>query len=808
MKKRLSFLVAGICLLLLPACSESELLDRDGNGTEVNLKPGEKAVTFTLEAPGSGAVPATRATGDANDEVTLPGESDIDKLDIYCFVAATGTERLEASTLERIYRYSKNGTGNDFVLMAAAGGYKLGIGVPEDNELRRFLIIANDHVLSRSTMLGTTTYTQVLDWTMGAVMDEIGSLPSPFPMSAKVLKPVLMNDGSYIYQEEPFSAEDLEKGVKVQLQRRVARFDIDNPISDFFEVTGINVKSYADYGMFNETTSDIRIISYGKNTCTNADFIAGAFYCYPGGATTEGSNGADVEIFGNYLGAPATITASSDGKLQPNSRYIVRIHDGNKLNATLEVAPWNEGGKIDASPTGPYAKEVNVSVPEVSGITRATIGGNSSKYYAYVDMAKHIIRVAGNWQEKFTSGDMSPMSIGAEENLTALKCPFLKLKGADSETAPVGVILSEALKGRVRIHNNAGTGITQLEMIPTEEEMKTTRSLESESGFVSSPASITFVTQPGGAGSELKYEEWTLIEDFFIYPDANLGPICINMSKHMPEVSLRSTQTTQTTKLADGTTATLSPYINDMGLLIKPAMNAEKIENADFYIEKGREWLGSIDLSEWGNSTMFSSARSYLVYPSQDNNTGEAREGVVVVRRVRNDDSSGDNDKTTGTIDERRYRIIQPPITPQTQTGLAAYVEFVLESQHTAKELRMEGNTIYMNYGIYSDNAGGGMKDVLAPFSLYSEGRKPVRVFIPNDCNWLTVSETDNSGNIYIDPSDNFIRTFLVEPNKTSKSRRVSFTIQTCVNGKVKDTVYQLVQEPTKKGTGGGQESQ
>lgn len=472
------------------------------------------------------------------------------------------------------------------------------------------------------------------------------------------------------------------------------------------------------------------------------------------------------------------------------------------------MAPWNEGGKIDASPTGPYAKEVNVSVPEVSGITRATIGGNSSKYYAYVDMAKHIIRVAGNWQEKFTSGDMSPMSIGAEENLTALKCPFLKLKGADSETAPVGVILSEALKGRVRIHNNAGTGITQLEMIPTEEEMKTTRSLESESGFVSSPASITFVTQPGGAGSELKYEEWTLIEDFFIYPDANLGPICINMSKHMPEVSLRSTQTTQTTKLADGTTATLSPYINDMGLLIKPAMNAEKIENADFYIEKGREWLGSIDLSEWGNSTMFSSARSYLVYPSQDNNTGEAREGVVVVRRVRNDDSSGDNDKTTGTIDERRYRIIQPPITPQTQTGLAAYVEFVLESQHTAKELRMEGNTIYMNYGIYSDNAGGGMKDVLAPFSLYSEGRKPVRVFIPNDCNWLTVSETDNSGNIYIDPSDNFIRMFLVEPNKTGISRRVSFTIQTCVNGKVKDTVYQLVQEPTKKGTGGGQESQ
>lgn len=802
MKKRLSFLVAGICLLLLPACSESELLDRDGNGTEVNLKPGEKAVTFTLEAPSSGAVPATRAAGDANDEVTLPGESDIDKLDIYCFVQKLNVAL--SSQLERIYRYSKNGTGNDFVLMAAAGGYKLGIGVPEDNELRRFLIIANDHVLSRSTMLGTTTYTQVLDWTMGAVMDEIGSLPSPFPMSAKVLKPVLMNDGSYIYQEEPFSAEDLEKGVKVQLQRRVARFDIDNPISDFFEVTGINVKSYADYGMFNETTSDIRIISYGKNTCTNADFIAGAFYCYPGGATTEGSNGADVEIFGNYLGAPATITASSDGKLQPNSRYIVRIHDGNKLNATLEVAPWNEGGKIDASPTGPYAKEVNVSVPEVSG------GDGSSRYYAYIDTAKHIIRVAGDWQENSTSEETMSVT-DVEENLR-VNHPFLELKGANGETAPVGVILSEALKGRVRIHNNAVTGITQLEMIPTEEEIEAPL-LASESGFVSSPASITFVTQPGGDGSELKYEEWTLIEDFFIYSYLE-SPRCIVMSEYMPEVSLRSTQTTQTTKLADGTTVTLSPYINDMGLLIGPVMEMER-SKTNFYIEKGREWLGRVIMSEKGNADddLFS-ASSYLVYPSQDNNTGEAREGVVVVRSVVNDDSNGNNAKTTGTIDERRYRIIQPPITPQTQTGLAAYVEFVLEPEHTAKELRMEGNTIYMNYGTYSDNAGGiellkgsmkaaNQSGILAPFSLHSEGRKPVRVFIPNDCNWLTVSAL-RSGMLYINPSDNFIRTFLVEPNKTSKSRRVSFTIQTCVNGKVKDTVYQLVQEPTKKGTGGG----
>lgn len=797
MKKRLSFLVAGICLLLLPACSESELLDRDENGPEVNLKPGEKAVTFTLKGLGSGAVPATRAAGAANDEVTLPGENDIDKLDIYCFAGEpTASPTPAESRLERVYHYSKTGTGNDFVLMAAADGYKLGIGVPEDGQLRRFLIIANDGV-TRSTTL-PPSYPNVLGWTMGAVMEGSGSLSSPFPMSAKVLKPVLMNDGSYTYKEEPFSANDLDKGIKVQLQRRVARFDIDNPISDFFEVTGINVKSYADYGMFNATTptSDTNL-SFGKKTCTNADFIAGAFYCYPGGAT---SGGAEVEISGNYLGAPATITASSDGQLQPNSRYIVRIHDGNKLNATLEVAPWNEGGKIDASPTQTYAKQVNVSVPEVQGI-----------YYAYIDKEKRIIRVAGGWQEIFASGyeEMLPASTNVEDPQKSLKCPFLELKGVDSETLPVGVILSEALKGRVKIYNDATTGITQLEMIPTEEEKAAPR-LAMENGFVSSPASITFVTQPDG--TELKYEEWTLIEDFFTYP--SLGS-AFDMSAAVSVASLRSTQTTQTTPLADadGTTVTLSPYINDMGLLIEPAEAEGSISKSNIYIEKGKEWLERIMMDKHVGG-MFTSARSCLVYPSQDNNTGEAREGVVVVRRAVD---YVDQYVTTGGIEERRYRIIQPPITPQTQTGLAAYVEFVLDPGHTAKELRMEGNTIYMDYGTYSDDTGGGgmlqrgvspsFGSRLAPFSLHSEGRKPIRVSIPGDCNWLTVSET-TSGMLFIDPSDNFIREFVVEPNKTDNSRSVSFTIQTCVNGKVKDTVYQLVQEPTKKKTGGGQENQ
>lgn len=777
MKLNLSFLLAGICLLLLPACTESGLTDNDGEWPGVNLSPGEQAVMFTLESAGHGAVPATRAA----DEVTLPGETDIEKLDIYCFAADATTAAAADFTLEHVYRYSKTGTANDFLLIASATGYKLGIGVPQDDKLRRFLIIAND-AATRTATVTTTTYADVLVWRTAAITGDVTtSLSSPFPMTSRVPKPVLMNDGSYTYKDEPFSAADLVKGVNVKLQRRVARLDIGNPVSDYFEVIGIHVTGYADYGLFEGTkaTTDTNV-SYGLKACGNAASIPGAFYCYPGGAS---SSGTVVAVSGNYLGVATTVTATGT-QLSPNTRYMVRIHDSNhNLNATLEVQPWDEGGDIEAPVGETYATVVNVSVPSV--------GSFNPRSYAYIDKTNHII-----W---LTQGCLSNNMLSRSIVLTS--APFLQLKGAEGNTAPVGIILSDALKGRVEANYDSTTGITQLKLIPTEEENANPSLLEEKT--VSAPASVTFVTQPDGTGTEPKYEEWTLIEDFLNYSNGAL-----DLPSSFPTLDLRSTQSTELAPIAaeEGVTVTLSPYINDSGVMLTPEAELGNCIYS-FYIEKGGEWLGRMQMTK-SMGGMYSNTPSHLVYPTRDNDTGEAREAVLVVRKSVDDN---DGEMSTGGIEERRYRIIQPPITEQTQAGLAAGVEVVLEAYHPAKELRMEENTIYMDYGEYNEDSGGGgggilqrmRSNALSPFSLFAEGRKPVRVFIPSDCNWLAVSEKHDNV-IYINPSDNFIRQFTVEPNKDEYSRSVRFTVQTYVNGKVKDTVYELVQAPTKKGSGGG----
>jgi len=804
MKLKLSFLLSAVCLLLLPACSESELPNKDGEWPGVNLNPGEKAVMFTLEGTGSGAASTTRAT----DEVTLPGETDIEKLDIYCF---TGASADASFTLERSYHYSKAGTANDFLLIASAGGYKLGIGVPEnDANLRRFLIIANDNAATRTVNVSITTYNDVLTWLTAAVTTDVtASLSSPFPMTSRVPKPVLMNDGSYTYKDEPFSAADLVKGVNVRMQRRVARLDIENPVSEYFEVTGINVNGYADYGLFEDSKTSDANVSYGPKACENAANIPGAFYCYPGGAS---SSGTTVTIQGKYLGAETTITTAGT-QLLPNTRYIVRIHDSNhNLSATLEVVPWDEGGEIEAPVTpGTYATTVNVSVPYVLDA--------NERPYAYIDKTKRIIRVAYDWLKYDWSTDM-----GTGELIEALiPNPFLQLKGEDTETAPVGVILSDALKGRVEVKYSSATGITTLELIPTAEEKVDAKKMSGLGGLpprmsVSSPASITFVTQTAAGGVE--YEEWTLIEDCFQFRQEGMltrirveRKVVLGVSSDFPTLQCRVNSTLQTTSVpqATGTVVTLSPYCYETCLMLIPVSDNKRGNiNADFYLEAGQDWL-LYDMETFGTQDI------PIIY-AKDNDTGQTRETTVVVRRAADD--SGDTDPTTGGMEELRYRIVQPSITNATQTGLASSAGIRLESLHTAEELSMAGNTIYMDFGTYSDDSGGFLTrnivsrigDYAFPFSLLTEGRKPVRVLIPADCDWLTesphfVAQTilGEGGMESLEPTPgNFLRQFVVTPNKTLNPRSVTFRVETYANGRVVSTAYTLVQQPTKKGESGG----
>ena len=154
MKQTTMALLAGICLLL-SGCTADGIPGSEING-DVRLRPGEQAVMFSLDGISSGGgVPVSRTEADAGE--TIAGENEIQALRIYSFVNTSGSES-DASTLtlERIYSYEQGGAANDFTLSPRAGGYRFGIGVPEDAYERRFLMLANTPAPADLTAVAAT----------------------------------------------------------------------------------------------------------------------------------------------------------------------------------------------------------------------------------------------------------------------------------------------------------------------------------------------------------------------------------------------------------------------------------------------------------------------------------------------------------------------------------------------------------------------------------------------------------------------------------------------------------------------------
>ncbi|RGN66563.1 hypothetical protein DXB60_04375 [Bacteroides fragilis] len=199
-------LLAGICLLL-SGCTADGIPGSEING-DVRLRPGEQAVMFSLDGISSGeGVPVSRTEADAGE--TIAGENEIQTLRIYSFVNTSGSESDASSlTLERIYSYEQGGAANDFTLSPQAGGYRFGIGVPEDAYERRFLMLANTSALAGVTAVAATEGDRSAATPLSGVLTQqtttagtSAALAAPFPMSSNVPKPVLMNDGTYRYDD-------------------------------------------------------------------------------------------------------------------------------------------------------------------------------------------------------------------------------------------------------------------------------------------------------------------------------------------------------------------------------------------------------------------------------------------------------------------------------------------------------------------------------------------------------------------------------------------------------------------------------
>ena len=853
MKQTTMALLAGICLLL-SGCTADGIPGSEING-DVRLRPGEQAVMFSLDGISSGGgVPVSRTEADAGE--TIAGENEIQALRIYSFVNTSGSES-DASTLtlERIYSYEQGGAANDFTLSPRAGGYRFGIGVPEDAYERRFLMLANTPAPADLTAVAATEADRssatplsgVLTRQTAVAAGPPAALAAPFPMSSNVPKPVLMNDGTYRYDDGAvFTAADLARGLKVKLRRRVARIDISNPFVSRFVLSGLSYTRQDKADLFDGAAGGTSATAAIELPLTDAEWLPAAVYSFPGAFT--------LTLKGTYLGAETTVSIPG-AALEANSRYVVRVKSAeNNVAATLEVLPWDEGADIDAEVT---ATTYNTEVASVTGRLPAGTGlGPIVSCFGLVELPTRTVRVA---QESYTcvagrgglmSGALSDavpatekwvakefVPAGSDRTYQIVSYPFVRFTGASGNSDPIGVILSAPLQGRVKVvhsQTDDNTAEVRLYLIPTEEEVADLR--ETGSGPMRSvsvwqrrvptaPATFTLVLQDAATGA-LRYEDWRVVEDCFSYGAEENTSI----PREWPAGgSLRDTPSwlSRPWTLDEATPILLSPYMGEVSLCLDPetaqggvgtartaaeaALSPESDGSA--YVETPGDPWAAVFLEDVLDIGALMPRRRILT-AVQDNLTGAERRAVLVVRRNTHSGSSGtgggggdirplsttvaDPTVLDGTsLEERRYTLVQPPVSAAVYARMASSAGLRLGNGYPVDELYMDGNTIYVG----KRNTRWTISN---PCHVVSEGRKPVRVIIPTGCGWLYeslvyVSREDvltGDGDEGDGPPPGFVRQLRLLPNETGADRSVSFSVQTYEGGAIRTSTYTLVQRP------------
>lgn len=364
MKQKLVYLLT-VCLLMLAACGdEAELTGARTPDNTLVLKPGEQEVNIRLGGiTASGTVPASRS----NDAVSLPGESRIDELVVYCFVdidrdgQVVTTPLLNNYTLERKYHYKANAAENDLVLTADGDSYRISILVPEDSHFRCFKIQVNMGDGSGATAVAVSEAIRSSATTApGLPVSPLISadndvITTPLPMSSDGYWEEELT-GGYIQKNLRFSSGDLKKGMKASLVRQVSRFDINNPADTHFTVTSVTVsgvKPLPDNTTITDTKYSFTV------SPANTAYIPAAFYVPAGNGESM-----SIAITGQLAGTATTVTIPCTGlSFTGNTRYVINITArGENLNGAIEIAPWKDAdGEIDGELTGELNTEVHVS---------------------------------------------------------------------------------------------------------------------------------------------------------------------------------------------------------------------------------------------------------------------------------------------------------------------------------------------------------------------------------------------------------------------------------------------------------------
>lgn len=367
------------------SCSSEELVDDSG----IALREGEQLVNIRLGGLGSAAVPAGRAGDDPAGDLggsstpTTPGsaaENTIEELTIYSFVgidttgavyaaeAESGRYRFE-STLERMYHYKAGAADNDMLLTADGNGYSVAIPVQKDIYFRSFYAKANagnapasfvavpvfqsdGTTLNNRTGASVNSCTNSNSHSHSTLGDDKLALLTNNPADA--VRPPLPASGTAIWQEEltgayfeehdMFATADLAKGLTVNLSRRVARFDINNPATTGFTVTGISAANvdYTQCLLFGGSISGggRSSLTLNRLPLTNATSIPAALYIPYGNYGS--SYQLDIVIHGIFHGINTELHAKT-GYVNANTRYIINIiNTGSTVAANISLADWTD----------------------------------------------------------------------------------------------------------------------------------------------------------------------------------------------------------------------------------------------------------------------------------------------------------------------------------------------------------------------------------------------------------------------------------------------------------------------------------
>lgn len=457
-----------LALLLAAACSSEIEIKDDNNG--LALKEGEQLVQIRLAGMSNVAVPVSRAGDDApgldTDPPVLPAlpadtiaENLIDELTVYGFVGINpeGTAYTPSSagsigreifefTLERVYHYKKGSDNNDMLLTADGTGYTMAIPVQTDKYYRKFYIKANagtapaaftavpvfeadgNTLKDRTAATADACSDSWAGHTHPLLTDDKFSLPlgskpfqgipplrSPLPASGNAFWLEELT-GGYTKEHTEFTSAALAKGLNARLSRPVSRFDINNPATTGFVVTGIsaaNVDVAQCYLFKNGGISLDNRTPYNLKTTplTNATTIPGALYI-PNG-TYGSSSQLDIVIHGTFHGVETTLHATLNG-IEKHTRYIVNIiNSGSNVAAALSIAPWNNTGKVDSDDLfGTLNGEAHVTIYDRGG-TRHVSKNNNDITILY-NYSSNAIKITGK------ASDTKPVGISIPNNCTWL----------------------------------------------------------------------------------------------------------------------------------------------------------------------------------------------------------------------------------------------------------------------------------------------------------------------------------------------------------------------------------------------------